>query len=63
MVFLFLHSRYFWMFLIGPALLYIIEKIYGSQFFRLVKDGRTYITDAKLLSSQVWLFAKLSVEE
>ena len=50
---LILHGPHFWKWFIGPAIIFIIEKIFRSKLFQIIHYGRTYIEEVNLLPSKV----------
>ncbi len=50
---LILHGPVFWCWFIGPAVIYIIERILRSKFFKLARYGRTYVEEGIILPSNV----------
>ena len=52
-ILLILHGPVFWYWFIGPAFIYIIERILRSRFFKLARYGRTYIEEGIILPSKV----------
>lgn len=50
---LILHGPVFWYWFIGPAVIYIIERILRSRFFKLARYGRTYVQEGIVLPSNV----------
>lgn len=50
---LILHGPNFWKWFIGPALIYIAERIFRSKLTKIYKYGRIYITEANILPSKV----------
>ena len=50
---LILHGPHFWKWFTGPAIVFIIEKIFRSKLFQIFHYGRTYIEEVNLLPSKV----------
>ena len=53
-LFLFLHAKNFWKWMVGPFALVILERIVNFYRFESVKYGETFIKDVCLLSSKVY---------
>lgn len=54
-ILLILHGPIFWMFFIGPGLIFVVEKISRSKLFKKAKYGGTHISEVNLLPSGVSL--------
>ena len=52
-IILILHSPHFWKWFIGPAVIYITERILRSKIVKFIHYGRTYIEEVNLLPSKV----------
>ncbi|XP_065936823.1 NADPH oxidase 5-like [Magallana gigas] len=52
-ILLILHGPIFWMFFIGPGLIFVVEKISRSKLFKKAKYGGTHISEVNLLPSGV----------
>ena len=50
---LILHGPHFWKWFIGPAVIYITERILRSKILKIIQYGRTYIEEVNLLPSKV----------
>ncbi|XP_019856436.1 PREDICTED: NADPH oxidase 5-like [Amphimedon queenslandica] len=50
---LILHGPHFWKWFVGPAIVFIIEKIFRSKLFHIIHYGRTFIEEVNLLPSKV----------
>ena len=50
---LILHGPHFWKWFIGPAVIYITERILRSKILKFIQYGRTYIEEVNLLPSKV----------
>ena len=54
-ILLLLHGPVFWMFFIGPGVVFVLEKISRSKFIKKATYGGTYISEVNLLPSGVGL--------
>lgn len=52
-ILLIIHAEVFWYYLIGPLIMFIIEKIMGSRLMRKAQYGDIHITEVGLLPSGV----------
>ncbi len=52
-VMLILHGPIFFYFFTIPGIIFIIERVYTSKFFKIAKFGRVYISEVNLLPSKV----------
>uniref|UniRef100_A0A1X7TN72 Ferric oxidoreductase domain-containing protein n=1 Tax=Amphimedon queenslandica TaxID=400682 RepID=A0A1X7TN72_AMPQE len=50
---LILHGPHFWKWFVGPAIVFIIEKIFRSKLFHIIHYGGTFIEEVNLLPSKI----------
>ncbi|XP_052261519.1 NADPH oxidase 5-like isoform X2 [Dreissena polymorpha] len=52
-ILLILHCKRFWMFIVGPGVLFLLEKVSRSKLIKMARFGDTYIEEVNLLPSGV----------
>lgn len=60
-IILIFHAPHFWKWFLGPALIYIGERIFRSKIMKFIQYGRTYIHSANVLPSKVHIMLMLLI--